>query len=136
MERESDHAAKGVKRSAEIDYRRRSVHITHMQQAADAELIVNAMWDAEASVWVATSDDVLGLVTEAASFELLLEKLRVMVPELLEMNHAMPSSGKASYRVTSPEVNAETRQVKQNANGGALWRKLTAFANGPAQKGT
>ena len=101
MERESDHAAKGVKRSAEIDYRRRSVHITHMQQAADAELIVNAMWDAEASVWVATSDDVLGLVTEAASFELLLEKLRVMVPELLEMNHAMPSSGKASDRVVA-----------------------------------
>ncbi|HWA90208.1 MAG TPA: DUF1902 domain-containing protein [Rhizomicrobium sp.] len=49
---------------------------------------MNALWDAEASVWVATSDDVPGLATESASFEVLLEKLRTMVPELLELNDA------------------------------------------------
>ncbi len=59
-----------------------------MQQAAETELVVNALWDAEASVWVATSDDVPGLATESASFEVLLEKLRTMVPELLELNDA------------------------------------------------
>lgn len=49
-------------------------------------LSVRAEWDPEARVWVATSDDVPGLVTEAASIGLLVEKLEVMVPELLELN--------------------------------------------------
>lgn len=47
---------------------------------------VRAEWDDEASVWVASSDDVPGLVTEAATLEGLMEKLRVMVPEMLELN--------------------------------------------------
>lgn len=50
------------------------------------ERIVNASWDEEAGVWVATSDDIPGLVTESKSFEALLKKLRSMVPELLELN--------------------------------------------------
>ncbi len=63
------------------------------------ERIVNAKWDDEAGVWVATSDDVPGLVTESKTFEALLKKLRTLVPELLELNGAMPKSGKTSYRV-------------------------------------
>jgi predicted RNase H-like HicB family nuclease len=47
---------------------------------------VTAFWDPEASVWVAQSDDVPGLVTEADTVEQLVAKLRVMVPELLEAN--------------------------------------------------
>ena len=49
-------------------------------------LFIRAEWDDEAAVWVATSDDVPGLVTEAATIEALMEKLRVMVPELLDAN--------------------------------------------------
>ncbi len=63
------------------------------------ERIVNALWDAEAGVWVATSDDITGLVTESKTFEALLKKLRTLVPELLQLNGQMPKSGKASYRV-------------------------------------
>jgi len=63
------------------------------------ERIVNASWDEEAGVWVATSDDVPGLATESRTFEALLKKLRTMVPELLELNGTLPKSGKASYRV-------------------------------------
>lgn len=48
--------------------------------------VIHATWDAEAGVWVAESDDVPGLATEAATVEALLEKLRVMIPELLEAN--------------------------------------------------
>jgi len=59
------------------------------------ERIVNAEWDDDAGVWVATSEDVPGLVTESKTFESLLKKLRSMVPELLELNHAMPKSGEA-----------------------------------------
>ena len=47
---------------------------------------IEAVWDPEASVWVAESDDVPGLATEAATMEALIEKLRVLVPELLEAN--------------------------------------------------
>lgn len=47
---------------------------------------VRAEWDEEARVWVATSDDVPGLVTEEATMEALIEKLRMIVPELLEAN--------------------------------------------------
>ncbi len=47
---------------------------------------VRADWDAEAQVWVATSDDVPGLVTEAPDLSTLTIKLRVMIPELLEAN--------------------------------------------------
>jgi len=47
---------------------------------------IQAMWDAEAEVWVAMSEDVPGLATEAATLEALTEKLRGMVPELLRLN--------------------------------------------------
>ena len=45
-------------------------------------LTVRAEWDSEAGVWVAESDDVPGLVTEADTLERLVERLRVLVPEL------------------------------------------------------
>ena len=44
---------------------------------------VNVIWDAEASVWVATSDDVPGLVAEAESFEALKQTVIVRVDELM-----------------------------------------------------
>ena len=47
---------------------------------------VRAEWDDEAGVWVATSDDVPGLVTEEATMEGLIEKLKAIIPELLEAN--------------------------------------------------
>ncbi len=37
---------------------------------------VQAFWDKEAEVWVATSEDVPVLVTEASSIEVLTQKLR------------------------------------------------------------
>ena len=47
---------------------------------------VEAIWDREAQVWVATSDDVPGLITEADTSEQLIEKLQVLIPELLRAN--------------------------------------------------
>lgn len=55
-------------------------------------LIVRATWDDEAKVWVATSDDVPGLATEAKTCDALLKKLRVIIPELLEANGIVPNS--------------------------------------------
>jgi hypothetical protein len=50
------------------------------------ELVVNARWDDEASVWVATSEDVPGLATEAVDWDQLMRKLKAIIPELLEAN--------------------------------------------------
>ena len=48
--------------------------------------VVNLTWDPEASVWVATSEDIPGLVLESGSFDALLERVRFAAPELLELN--------------------------------------------------
>jgi predicted RNase H-like HicB family nuclease len=50
-------------------------------------ILVRAFWDDEAGVWVATSDDVPGLATEADTIEQVRVKLLVMIPELLEANN-------------------------------------------------
>jgi predicted RNase H-like HicB family nuclease len=61
---------------------------------------VQADWDAEAGVWVATSDDVPGLVTEAETIEALTSRLRTMIPEILEANGLLPD-GSIAFEVTS-----------------------------------
>jgi len=49
-------------------------------------LLVKVVWDPEAAVWVAESEDVPGLVLESGSFDALIERLRYTIPELLELN--------------------------------------------------
>jgi predicted RNase H-like HicB family nuclease len=56
------------------------------------QITVNAEWDQEAKVWVATSDDIPGLITEADTVEALTEKRSVIIPELLEANGALVGS--------------------------------------------
>lgn len=55
---------------------------------ADTSRIVSvqARWDADAGVWIALSDDVPGLVAEAASLDELFRELQSLVPELLALN--------------------------------------------------
>ena len=50
------------------------------------KIVVKAFWDKEALVWVAESEDVPGLITEAPDMETLISKLKVLIPELLEAN--------------------------------------------------
>ena len=52
--------------------------------------IIDAFWDIESGVWVATSDDVLGLATEAPTIEQLTQKLHIMIPELIQANQLLP----------------------------------------------
>jgi len=49
-----------------------------------ASIVVHADWDADAAVWVATSTDLPGLVTEAETLPALQKKLEPMVRDLLE----------------------------------------------------
>ncbi len=50
------------------------------------DIRVDAFWDEEARVWVASSNDVPGLTTEADTMEHLMQKLKIIIPELLHAN--------------------------------------------------
>lgn len=50
------------------------------------KITVRADWDSEASVWVAMSDDLPGLVLEAPSMDLLVPEIETVIPALLEAN--------------------------------------------------
>ena len=52
--------------------------------------LVKTIWDPEAKVWVATSDDIPGLVVEVETIERLFEELQVLVPELLKADEVLP----------------------------------------------
>lgn len=56
------------------------------------EYVINLIWDNESSVWVATSEDIPGLVLESGSFDALLERIRFAAPELIELNSPKQSS--------------------------------------------
>jgi len=45
------------------------------------------MWDEEAHVWIATSEDVRGLVLEDESFDALVREVQLAVPTLLQFNN-------------------------------------------------
>ena len=47
---------------------------------------IQAFWDAQAEVWVATSEEVSGLASEADTLENLYDKLREIIPQLLMLN--------------------------------------------------
>ena len=47
-------------------------------------IVIHADWDPEAAVWVATTSDLNGLVTEADTIEALRAKLPGMILDLLE----------------------------------------------------
>lgn len=58
---------------------------------------VVAEWDDEARVWVATSEDIPGLVTEAETQQQLVDRLRSLVPELLKLNAHLLPDGDGSH---------------------------------------
>jgi hypothetical protein len=48
-------------------------------------LTIKARWDREASVWIATSEDVHGLVVEADSWPRMIEEVELVLSDLLEL---------------------------------------------------
>lgn len=53
---------------------------------ANRPIEVRALWDDEAGVWVADSEQIPSLITEAETFEDLAAKVQSLIPELLELN--------------------------------------------------
>jgi hypothetical protein len=50
------------------------------------EITIDARWDREANVWLATSEDVPGLVLEAESWSAMIAETRAVLPDLLALN--------------------------------------------------
>ena len=48
-------------------------------------ITIEARWDGEAGVWIATSDDVPGLVVDADTWPTMIEEVRLVLPDLLEL---------------------------------------------------
>ena len=48
--------------------------------------VIDVIWDEEADVYVASSEHVPGLVTEAGSLDALFERVKAIMPELLVEN--------------------------------------------------
>ena len=74
-----------------------------MSEPIKIEYDILIEWDEEASVWVATSDEVNGLVLESDHMEDLLKKVSDAVPELLELNGQVPAS-KLNCKITNRQV--------------------------------
>ncbi len=68
---------------------------------AERVYTVHCTWDAEAGVWTATSDDVPGLVAEADTVEKLTQEVKLLVPDLLELNCGIHGPAEVSLVVTS-----------------------------------
>jgi len=49
------------------------------------EINIQARWDGEANVWIATSTDVPGLVVEADSWPAMIEEVRLILPDLMNL---------------------------------------------------
>ncbi|MEX2650017.1 MAG: DUF1902 domain-containing protein [Alphaproteobacteria bacterium] len=70
---------------------------------------VRAAWDAEAGVWIATSDDVPGLCCEAETWAELIDSVRELAPDLLVLNHAAPPGARTvTLRIVAEDERAVT----------------------------
>lgn len=55
------------------------------------EYNITLTWDDEASVWIAESKDIPGLILESGSFDALIERVKFAIPDLLEHDNKMQS---------------------------------------------
>jgi hypothetical protein len=62
------------------------------------EVTISAIYDPAARVFVATSNDVPGLVTEAPSMDVLQRELEILIPELLRANN-LGSEARIPFRI-------------------------------------
>ena len=62
-----------------IDLPAKETDLLDMQR----DITIQARWDGEASVWLATSEDVPGLVVEADTWPGMINEVQLVLPELL-----------------------------------------------------
>jgi hypothetical protein len=62
---------------------------------------IDAQWDDDAHVWIATSADAPGLVVEAESWQAMIDEVRAVLPELLVLNKKAAGDLAENYKVAA-----------------------------------
>ena len=93
------------------------------------EFAVHFQWDDNASVWIATSKDIPGLVLESESLDRLIDRVRIAIPELLRLNESELEMGKKSAAATGGILQ---RYVKKDQN--VIGKEHELFAQEIARK--
>ena len=57
-----------------------------MMKEVIMEYTIRMTWDEEAQVWIATSEEIPGLVLESGSYDALIERVRQAAPEIIALN--------------------------------------------------
>jgi len=65
------------------------------------QILIDAIWDDEAEVWVASSDVVPGLVVEADTWTRLLDEIGLILPDIIELNSLNLDAKSFTVRVES-----------------------------------
>ena len=60
-------------------------------------------WDDEAGVWIATSEDIHGLILEHESFDVLINRVRLAIPELLAFEKPVATGISLDFLVSRKE---------------------------------
>ena len=63
--------------------------------------VIDASWDAEAGVWLASSDAVPGLAIEAETWQSLIEEIGLVLPDLIELNQLVLDAKAFTVRAES-----------------------------------
>jgi len=63
------------------------------------EVTINARWDRKANVWLATSDDVPGLIIEAETWPSMIQETRAILPDLLDLQGVSATKLSLTFRV-------------------------------------
>ena len=63
-----------------------------------SEYTIILSWDDEAAVWVAESEDIPGLILESGSFDALVERVKIAVPDLLEVDKSLHKQVKLHFK--------------------------------------
>ena len=63
-----------------------------------AEYTITMTWDDEAAVWIAESQDVPELILESGSFDALVERVKIAIPDLLGLEGKVHAQVKLHFK--------------------------------------
>ena len=82
----------------------------------DRKFMVTALWDDEAGMWVATSEDIPGLATEAATLDDLLTRVLAVAPELLADNAHLTDEAQSPGNLLDVCIHSQVRLERPQAH--------------------
>jgi len=85
------------------------------------EYLINLIWDNEAGVWYAVNDEI-PIALESGSFDALIERVKIAVPEMLAENNLIPES-KSVQLTFCAERTYKLEEVGTNSSANMCWHE-------------